>query len=94
VCARETDIVACIEKMAAFPSVRVYSGHLFYFICASLTIQGFNSGRTPRVGYVTSLVLRYRMARVGSARVGSGWLGSARLNDGAAPVELDYVNLV
>jgi len=42
VSARETDIVACIEKMAAPPIPPVYSGHLFFLICASLPIQGFN----------------------------------------------------
>ena len=42
VCARETDILACIQKMAAAPISAVYSDHLFYFICASLPIQGFS----------------------------------------------------
>jgi len=45
VCARETDIVTCIEKMAAAPTPPVNSGHLFYFSCASLPIQGFKLGK-------------------------------------------------
>ena len=32
-----------IEKMAATPIPPVYRGHLFYYICASLPIQGFRS---------------------------------------------------
>jgi len=35
-------MIACMERMAAAPIPPVYSGHLFYFICASLRIQGFN----------------------------------------------------
>jgi len=39
-CARETDIAACIEKMAAAPiPLSAAFVDLFYFICASLPIQ-------------------------------------------------------
>ena len=56
VCARETDILAFIEKMAATQ---------FYFICASLPIQGFScyhlkvSGNR-RLGWVTLGYVRLR----------------------------------
>ena len=41
-CVCEGDRHACIEKIAAAPIPLVYSGHSFYFICASLTVHSFS----------------------------------------------------
>ena len=64
--ARDTDILACIEKMVASPIPPMYSGHLFHFVCASLPIQGFifRSESEPGRAKVFQITL--------------GWAGSSR----------------
>jgi len=39
VCARETEILACTEKMAAVPIPPVYSGHFFYRCARSIRVS-------------------------------------------------------
>jgi len=60
-CARETDIIACIERMAAAPIAPLHSGKLFKFICASLPIQDFTRTKPTSVNATQYSTLSSRL---------------------------------